>query len=64
MPMQSIALAATTFVGQNLGKGGVDRAKQGVRTSLAMAMTVTVALSAVVITVAPSLVLFSTQSRR
>lgn len=62
--MQSIALAATTFVGQNLGKGRVDRAKQGVRTSLAMAMTVTVALSAVVITVAPSLVLFSTQSRR
>ena len=58
LPMQSIALAATTFVGQNLGKGRVDRAKQGVRTSLAMAMTVTVALSAVVITVAPSLVLF------
>lgn len=58
LPMQSIALAATTFVGQNLGKGRGDRAKQGVRTSLAMAMTVTVALSAVVITVAPSLVLF------
>ena len=30
LPMQSIALAATTFVGQNLGKGRVDRAKQGV----------------------------------
>ena len=58
LPMQSIALAATTVVGQNLGKGRVDRAQQGVRTSLAMAMTVTVALSAVVITVAPSLVLF------
>ena len=58
LPIQSFSMAITTFVGQNLGKGRVDRAKQGVRTSLAMAMTVTVALSAVVITVAPSLVLF------
>ena len=28
MPMQSIALASTTFVGQNLGKGQVARAKK------------------------------------
>ena len=30
LPMQSIALASTTFVGQNLGSNQVDRAKQGV----------------------------------
>ena len=34
LPMQSIALASTTFVGQNLGCNQVDRAKKGVHTSL------------------------------
>lgn len=34
LPMQSIALASTTFVGQNLGCNQVDRAKKGVQTSL------------------------------
>ena len=38
MPMQSIALASTTFVGQNLGKNQVERAKKGVSISLLMAM--------------------------
>ena len=34
LPMQSIAMAVSTFVGQNLGAGQVDRAKKGVRISL------------------------------
>ena len=34
MPMQSVALASTTFVGQNLGCNQVDRAKKGVHTAL------------------------------
>ena len=42
MPMQSIALASTTFVGQNLGRNQVDRAKRGVRIALAMAECSTV----------------------
>ena len=31
LPMQSISLASTTFVGQNLGCGQIGRAKQGIR---------------------------------
>ena len=34
LPMQSIGMASTTFVGQNLGKNQVERAKEGVRKSL------------------------------
>lgn len=58
LPMQSLALAATTFVGQNLGKGQTERAQKGVRTSLAMAMAVTLVVSAAVIFSAPYLVAF------
>lgn len=58
LPMQSISLACTTFVGQNLGKGQVDRAKLGVRTSALMAISSTVVLSVPVIAFAPSIVAF------
>ncbi len=61
LPMQSIALASTTFVGQNLGKGQRERAHRGVRTALAMAAAVTVAISAVVVLTAPYLVYFFNQ---
>lgn len=42
LPMQSIALASTTFVGQNLGSNQVDRAKQGVKRALVLAILATV----------------------
>ena len=58
LPMQSLALAATTFVGQNLGIGQSDRARKGVRTSLVMALCSTVVLSTGVILAAPTLVAF------
>lgn len=38
LPMQSIALASTTFVGQNLGRNQVDRAREGVRKALTIAL--------------------------
>ena len=38
MPMQSIALAATTFVGQNLGRNQADRARKGVTTALLLSL--------------------------
>lgn len=41
LPMQSLSLASTTFVGQNLGRNQVDRAKQGVRTSIMIALSAT-----------------------
>ena len=42
LPMQSIALASTTFVGQNLGRNQVDRAKKGVGLSIAIAVISTI----------------------
>ena len=44
LPIQSIALAATTFVGQNLGAGNVERAKKGTYCSYLMATVVSVVL--------------------
>ena len=58
MPMQSISLASTTFVGQNLGKNQVERAKKGVSISLLMAATSTVIVMIPVIIFAPSAVAF------
>lgn len=58
LPMQSIALAATTFVGQNLGKNQIDRAKQGVRTSLFLAMAATVIMMIPVLIFATPIVAF------
>lgn len=58
LPMQSLALASTTFVGQNLGMGKVDRAKHGVRIALALSLITAVVLMIPVIVFAPSLVAF------
>ena len=41
LPVQSIAMAGTTFVGQNLGVGDTARAKKGVRTALYLSFAVT-----------------------
>lgn len=38
MPVQSLALAVTTFVGQNLGGGSVTRAKKGTKIAFLMAL--------------------------
>ena len=58
LPMQSIALAATTFVGQNLGCNQVERAKKGIGRALAIAATATVILMIPVIIFAAPLVSF------
>ena len=58
LPMQSIALASTTFVGQNLGSGQVARAKRGVRNSLMIAVTSTIIMMIPLITFASPLVAF------
>lgn len=58
LPVQSIALASTTFVGQNLGDGKVERAQRGVRTALFMSIGATVCISTLVICAAPQLVTF------
>ncbi len=58
LPMQSLALASTTFVGQNLGMGKVDRAKRGVRIALALSVGTAVLSMIPVLIFAPSLVAF------
>ena len=58
LPMQSIALAATTFVGQNLGCNQIDRARKGIGRALLLAMSSTVLLMIPVIIFARPLVSF------
>ena len=58
MPMQSLGLSATTFVGQNLGAEKPLRAKKGSDAALAVALISTVLLSIPVMVFAPSLVSF------
>ena len=58
LPMQSIALAATTFVGQNIGCGQVDRARTGVKTAIIISSLITATLSLPVLIFAPDLVHF------
>ena len=58
LPMQSISLSITTFVGQNLGKNQSDRAKKGVNIALAMSVCATTALSIPIIVFAPHVVQF------
>ncbi|MBQ9086867.1 MAG: MATE family efflux transporter [Clostridia bacterium] len=58
LPMQSLSLACTTFVGQNLGNGDVTRAKRGVRVALAIACGATAVIIIPIVLFAPSLVIF------
>ncbi len=58
MPMQSISLASTTFVGQNLGRKQVERAKRGAAVALMMALASTVILMIPVLLFAPYFVAF------
>ena len=55
LPVQSIALAVTTFVAQNLGTNDIPRAKKGVRIAFLMAVAVNVSLIVVVMAAAPTL---------
>ena len=58
LPMQSIALASTTFVGQNLGSNQVERAKKGVTRALILALCSTTVLMIPVLLFAPQIVAF------
>ena len=58
MPMQSISLATTTFVGQNLGKNQVERAKKGVTWAVTISVSTTVIMMIPVLIFAPGIVAF------
>lgn len=58
LPMQSVALAATTFVGQNLGANKEERARRGVTVSLLTSLGITAVIMAPVLIFAPHLTAF------
>ena len=58
LPMQSIALASTTFVGQNLGRNLPERARAGIRQSLIIAIVSTLILMVPVMVFAAPVVSF------
>lgn len=49
VPLQSISIASTTFVGQNYGAGNISRARKGVRQALLMALSITAFLCALMV---------------
>ena len=58
LPLQSLALACTTFTAQNIGKGDLKRTKQGVRIALLMSLTLAAATALLLSVFAPSIVRF------
>ena len=60
LPVQSLANAATTYVGQNMGAGRLDRVQTGTRRALVLGTLVCLAMSAVVLPLRrPLLMLFN-----
>ena len=63
VPIQSISLASTTMVGQNVGAKKLDRVKAGVRQAQWMSISVTMTLAVVMVIFAPQLLrMFSSES--
>lgn len=58
LPMQSISYAITTFVGQNLGNNNPERAKKGVKISIALGMAITAVVVIPIMIFAPYLIAF------
>lgn len=58
LPMQSLALASTTFVGQNLGQNQVERAKKGIAISFGLSVVSTIIVMIPVLLFSGSLVAF------
>ncbi len=60
LPIQSFATAITTFVGQNIGAGRMDRVKQGAKITILMSVGCNLVISAVLLLIGPMLMrLFS-----
>lgn len=61
LPMQSLSLSATTFVGQNLGAGNLSRAKKGTRVSLVISVAITAVLTVLLIIFSSQLLMLFNQ---
>lgn len=53
LPLMSFSMAATTFTGQNIGAGKIDRVKKGMKVSLAMGMGYAMATGVLLFNIAP-----------
>ena len=53
LPVMSFSMAATTFTGQNIGAGKIDRVKKGMKVSLAMGMGYAMATGFLLYNIAP-----------
>lgn len=63
LPMNSFAIAITTFVGQNIGAKKLDRAKEGIVKTLVLSQVVTIALSVLIFVFGDSLMFIFTNDR-
>lgn len=62
LPVVSIAMAATTFTGQNIGAGKLERVKKGMITSTAMGIAYTIASGILLLLFAPQIIGVFTQN--
>ena len=58
MPLSSISIATTTFVGQNFGAGNIQRAKKGVNTSIGISFIPTLLFGIPIYVFAPHIIAF------
>ncbi|MBQ9325757.1 MAG: MATE family efflux transporter [Clostridia bacterium] len=64
LPMQSMAMAATTFVSQNIGARQEERANRGTRTTVVLSVLVTAFIAALLFTFArPAVGLFTRETQ-
>ena len=62
LPMQSLSIAATTFVGQNIGAGKEERANQGAKSAVGISVAVTAVIAtALFILAEPAIALFTNE---
>lgn len=61
LPLQSLALAMTTFVGQNAGAGNIKRIKKGISSCILLALIVTYAICILEFIAAPQIIYFFNQ---
>lgn len=61
LPLQSIGLSCTTFTGQNLGAGLVDRTRKGIRVAARMNFIISAVMATVLFVLSPHLVRMFTQ---
>ncbi|MCR4951545.1 MAG: MATE family efflux transporter, partial [Solobacterium sp.] len=63
LPMNSMALAATTFVSQNIGANKMKRVREGTKTAILMTVSITAVIASLIWLFAPASVSLFTQDK-